>query len=251
MDINVKTFEQFSGPIDPRFLKLKNVVEQLDGKRVVFVTTSTRWSGSKEKPKSTQLAEKLAEKIYPTPQIINAASLVIFPCEGNVSTSPENDGNHCGTHGSVLKDREKNPGGFLRCWASVNNPSDELWKISKALYESDAIVFFGSMRWGSLDSIYKKVLERLTWIENRHTTLGEENPVKGKSAGVLIVGQNWNGAEELEKQKKILGWFGFQTPGDLFWNWQYTNDYKDETQESYIEAYESFEESLDRLDYFL
>jgi multimeric flavodoxin WrbA len=251
MDLNIKTFEEFSESIDPHFLKLKDAVESMSGKNVVFITTSTRWSGSKEKPKSTQLAEKLAERIFPPPQIINAANLVIFPCEGNISTSPENGGNHCGTPGAIMKDKEKNPGDFMRCWASLNNPTDELWKISKAIYESEVIVFFGSMRWGSLDSIYKKVLERLTWIENRHTTLKGENPVKDKSAGVMIIGQNWNGLDELEKQKQILEWFGFQTPTELFWNWQYTKDFKDESQKSYVDAYLSFEEHLDRMDYFL
>jgi multimeric flavodoxin WrbA len=251
MENSVKTFEQFSEPIDQRFLRLKGAIDFMAGKNVVFITTSTRWKGSKETPKSTQLAEKLAEKLGPSTQIINAANLVIFPCEGNVSTSPENGGNHCGTDGSILKDREKNPGQFLRCWASINNKTDELWKISKAIYESDVIVFFGSMRWGSLDSIYKKVLERLTWIENQHTTLGGENPVKDKSVGVMIIGQNWNGIEELEKQKQILKWFGFQTPNELFWNWQFTQNYKDESQESYIEGYESFEMNLEQMDNFL
>lgn len=248
MDINIKSFEQFFDATDPRFLSLRNAINFISGKRAVFITTSTRWSGSKEKPKSTQLAELISKKLERPAEIINAANLIIFPCEGNVSTSPKNDANHCGTMGSLLKDSKKNPGNFLRCWASLNNPSDELWKISKAIYESEVIVFFGSMRWGSLDSIYKKVLERLTWIENRHTTLGENNPVKDKQVGVMIVGQNWNGLEELQKQKKILEWFGFQTPDELFWNWQYTDDYKDETQESYIAAYEMFEEQLRLLD---
>jgi multimeric flavodoxin WrbA len=232
-------------------MRLLNAMDFIQGKKAVFITTSTRWSGSKESPKSTMLAEKMAEGLRPNATVINAANLIIFPCEGNVSTSPENGGNHCGVPGSIMKDKKKNPGQFLRCWASLNNPSDELWKISKAIYESDVIVFFGSMRWGSLDSIYKKVLERLTWIENQHTTLGGRNPVEDKSAGVVIVGQNWNGLEELEKQKQILGWFGFQTPDELFWNWQYTNDFKDESQDSYIDGYEAFERQLAMLDRFL
>lgn len=251
MDINVKTFEQFSGSIDPHWLELKESIEFMNEKRVLFITTSTRWSGSKETPKSTQLAEALSQRIYPGAQIINAANLIIFPCEGNVSTSPENGGNHCGVRDAIMKDEEKNPGQFLRCWASLNNPTDELWKISKAIYESDIIVFFGSMRWGSLDSIYKKVLERLTWIENQHSTLKGKNPVAEKSAGVMIIGQNWNGFNELEKQKQILEWFGFQTPNELFWNWQYTKNSTDETQKSYENAYFSFEQHLESLNYIL
>lgn len=251
MDINVKTFQQFSKPIDPHWARLRNAVEFMQGKNVLFITTSTRWSGSNEIPKSTQLAEKLSEKIYPGAQIINAANLIIFPCEGNVSTSPENGGNHCGVPGAIMKDPDKNPGQFLRCWASLNNPTDELWKISKAIYESDVIVFFGSQRWGSLNSIYKKVIERLTWIENRHATLNGENTVKDKSVGVMIIGQNWNGLNELETQRQILEFFGFQTPSELFWNWQYTQDAEDETQRSYVNGYLSFEKHLEQLDYVL
>lgn len=251
MDTNVKTFQQFAKPIDEHWLKLRHAIEFMTGKKTVFITTSTRWSGSKETPKSTQLAEKLSQNLYPNAQIINAANLIIFPCEGNVSTSPENGGNHCGTPGAILKDEQKNPGQFLRCWASLNNSSDELWKISKAIYESEVIVFFGSMRWGSLDSIYKKVLERLTWIENQHSTLMGENPVKDKSVGVMIIGQNWNGLEELEKQKKILGWFGFQTPDELFWNWQYTMQAEDESQKSYVNGYIDFEKHLEQIDHIL
>jgi multimeric flavodoxin WrbA len=248
---DLRTFQEFHGEIDPHFIRLKDSIDFLQGKKTVFITTSTRWSGAKEIPKSSQLAEKLAEKLYPSPQIIDASKLVIFPCEGNVSTSPEDGGNHCGIPGATLKDDFKNPGGFMRCWASLNNPTDELWKISKAIHESDAVVFFGSMRWGSLNSIYKKLLERLTWIENRQSTLEGENPVKDKYAGLMIIGQNWYGLHELETQKKILDWFGFKTPDELFWNWQYTKDYKDETQKSYINGYISFEKHLESLDYIL
>lgn len=251
MSYDLKTFEQFNKQIDPHFLKLRNSIDFLQGKKTVFITTSTRWSGSKETPKSSQLAEKLAEKLYPSPEIINAANLIIFPCEGNVSSSPENGGNHCGVKGAILKDEEKNPGDFMRCWASVNNSSDELWKIAKSINECEAIVFFASMRWGAANSIYKKVIERLTWIENQHSTLGGKNPVEDKYVGLMLIGQNWYGHHELETQKKVLEWFGFNAPDELFWNWQYTKDYNDETQKSYINGYLSFEKHLESLDYML
>jgi hypothetical protein len=38
-----------------------------------------------------------------------------------------------------LKDKEKNPSGYHRCWASIHNEDDELWKISKELFESDCV----------------------------------------------------------------------------------------------------------------
>lgn len=251
MEVNISSFQQFSKSIDPHWFMLRNAVEFMQGKRTVFVTTSNRWPGSKETPKSSQLAEIIAQHVFPNPVIIHAADLVIFPCEGNISTSPENGANHCGVPGAVLKDEEKNPGSFLRCWASINNPTDELWRVSKALYESDGIVFFGSMRWGSMNSIYKKLIERLTWIENRSSTLKGINPVKGKFAGLMMTGQNWNGSNELEMQKQVLDFFGFETPDELFWNWQYTQNAKDETQSSYVDAYFSFEEHLEKLNLFL
>ena len=35
-------------------------------------------------------------------------------------------------------------------------------------------------------------LERLTWLENRHSTLGEDNILKDIDAGLIITGHNWN-----------------------------------------------------------
>lgn len=250
MEGNVKLFEQFSPKIDPRFENLKKMIDFLSGKNVVFITTSTRSKKYGEVPKSYQLAEKIAEKVTPIPQIINAADLIILPCEGNVSRSPENGGNCCGVKEAVLKDKEKNPGNFLRCWTSLNNKSDELWKIAKAIDESDAIVFFGSIRWASMDSIYQKTIERLNWIQNRHSTLKEENPVKNKFAGVVAIGHNWRIKEEIKLQKTVLEWFGFKTPDELFWNWQYMEDLKD-TEESYIDAHIEFEKQLKQFEYLV
>ena len=60
MDINVKSFQQFEKPIDPHFLKLRDAVEFMVGKKVVFITTSTRWSESKQKPNNF-LLDKINE----------------------------------------------------------------------------------------------------------------------------------------------------------------------------------------------
>lgn len=138
------------------------------------------------------------------------------------------------------KDPLKNPSGHHRCWASINNKDDELWKISKELFESDCVVFFGSIRWGQMNSEYQKLIERLTWIENRHTTLGEENIVKDIDAGIIIVSQNWNGKQVLDTQKKVLEYFGFNVVKNLSWNWQYTDIDTDESKQSYIDATNQF-----------
>lgn len=165
--------------------------------------------------------------------MINLPDLNIFPCEGNISGF---EGNTCGVKDAILKDKAKNPSGFHRCWASINNKTDELWKVSKEIFESDVVIFFVSVRWGQTNSFYQKLIERLSWIENRHSTLGESNLLEEKLAGIITVGQNWNGDRVLETQKEVLEFYGFTVPFDLSFHWQYTPDLLDETEESYKKA---------------
>lgn len=228
-------FEAESGVFKP----LEKTIEFLKNKRSVFITTSNRWD--KELPKSSELAYVLAELIDSNVTILNAFNMNIYPCEGNVS---HRDGNHCGTESAILKDRKKNPDGFMRCWASLNNKDDELWKISQEIYYSDCVVFFGSVRWGSMNATYQKLLERLTWIENRQSTLKQKNPVKGKSAGLIALGHNWRGKEVLNQQKEILSMFGFETPKELFFNSQWTKDMYDESEDGYIKDSQDFDKNV-------
>lgn len=209
-------------------------------KKILFLTTSNRWNSEEnsEKPKSTMLAYEIAKRLDSSNiSIIEVPLLKIYPCEGNVSTK---SGNSCGVADAKKKDPLKNPSGHHRCWASINNKDDELWKISKELFESDCVVFFGSIRWGQMNSEYQKLIERLTWIENRHTTLGEENIVKDIDAGIIIVSQNWNGKQVLDTQKKVLEYFGFNVVKNLSWNWQYTDIDTDESKQSYMDAINQF-----------
>lgn len=215
-----------------------------DKKRILFLTTSNRWVGEKggEMPKSTKLAETIAAHVgKDRVTVVDASKLKIYPCEGNVSTAR---GNTCGEKKALLKDPEKNPSGCHRCWASVNNPDDELWMVSKPLLESDAVVFFGSIRWGQMNAYYQKLIERLTWLENRHSTLGEENLLKNIDAGIIAIGQNWNGDEVVKTQKQVLDFFGFKTPRELSWHWSHSHDPADERPESYVEAVKDFEETF-------
>lgn len=115
-----------------------------------------------------------------------------------------------------------------------------MWKISKELFESDVVLFFGSVRWGQMNAYYQKLIERLSWIENRHSTLNEENIVKNIEAGIIITGQNWNGEDVLKTQKDVLKFYGFKVPEYLSFNWQYTQDSKDETNKSYKDAIKKF-----------
>lgn len=211
-------------------------------KKILFLTTSNRWHGEEggEKPKSTLLAYEMAKRLSGSNiSIIEVPLLKIYPCEGNVSTKR---GNSCGVSYAKLKDPSKNPSGHHRCWASINNKDDELWKISKELFESDCVIFFGSVRWGQMNSEYQKLIERLTWIENRHSTLGEENIIHGIDAGMIVISQNWNSAEVLKTQKQVLEFFGFNLIEELSWNWQYTDNDTDENAQSYIDAAIEFEE---------
>jgi hypothetical protein len=105
-------------------------------------------------------------------------------------------------------------------------------------------VFFGSVRWGQTNAIYQKLIERLCWIENRHTTLKESNIVKNIQAGIILTGQNWNGENVVETQKQVLKFYGFDVRDDICWNWQYTNNANDETKESYKNAIKEFHEQI-------
>jgi multimeric flavodoxin WrbA len=222
---------------------LANTINYLSNKnKVLILATSNRWEGGDYEPaKSTQLAQFVTKKLGSKASFIDVSKLHIEICEGNVST---NLGNRCGLKDASLKDKDKNPSGYHRCWASINNQDDELWKISKELFQSDAVLFFTSIRWGQTNSIYQKLIERLDWIENRHTTLGEDNIVKNIDAGIIAIGQNWNGKNVINTESQVLKYFGFKIPSELAWNWQYTSNDLDESQESYKAAVESFDKTF-------
>lgn len=217
--------------------KVDRIISHCKGKKVLIITTSTRWEGDKEMPKSSILANEIASKLSNV-TVVDASKLHIYQCEGNVSTSK---GNSCGLKDAVLKDSEKNPSGQHRCWASINHSDDELWKISRPLLEADVILFFVSVRWGAANAIYQKVIERLNWLENRHTTLGEENIIGNKEAGIIAIGHNWNGGNVVELQKQVLNFYGFRVPEELSFNWQWTSDATDESQSGYKAERGAFE----------
>ena len=220
----------------------KTVIHLKTKKKILFLTTSNRWND--EVPKSSSLAYQIQEELGSDKvTIIDVSKLKIYPCEGNVSQMVK--GNHCGTKEAVLKNKEKNPSGNHRCWCSINNEDDELWKVSKDLLESDAVIFFGSIRWGKMNAMYAKLLERLTWLENRHSTLGESNIIKDIESGIISVGHNWNGKEAIELEKRILTFFGFKVPDELSWSYQWTKDYEDESQKGYKQDPIDFEKNFD------
>lgn len=243
--------EEFDPNLKKNDASYKNLVETVKflekKKKVLFITTSNRgeWAMKelKEDPKSTKLAKTIQSYLGKSKcTLFETIKLEIHHCEGNVSHF---EGNSCGVKKASLKDKDKNPTGNHRCWRNINNPTDELWKITKELFESDAVVFFGSIRWGQMNAQYQNLIERLTWLENRHSTLGENNILKDISCGIIAIGQNWNGKEVIDTQKQVLSFFGFDVRDELSWNWQFTNNPKDETQKSYKESGKDFNKTFE------
>jgi multimeric flavodoxin WrbA len=223
--------------------KLYNYLKKNQKKKIVFLTTSNRWEGDNELPKSSIIADELIKKLGSDRiELINVAKLKIFPCEGNVSTKR---GNTCGLKEAKLDDKEKNPTGHIRCWASLNNKSDEMYKVANAILDADIVIFFGSIRWGKMNAVYAELVERLTWLDNRHSTLGESNLLKDKEVGVIATGHNWNGEEAVKLEKQVLGFFGFKTPDVLSFNWQWTKDKNDESKKGYLEDFGDFLREFD------
>jgi hypothetical protein len=226
--------------IDPcsrliRYLERKN--------DILLLTTSNRYREHRwDVAKTTQLALRIRSHLKQAGKRVSrldVAKLRIHTCEGNISGRR---GNNCGVPEARLRDTGKNPTGQHRCWASINNKDDQLYKVSRKLFESQAVVFFVSVRWGQTNSVYQRLFERLSWIENRVTSL-EEAPIpqlKKLEAGIVLFGHNWNDEQVLETQKQNFKWFGWKTPAALSFNWQYTRDAEEESLESYLGAAGAF-----------
>lgn len=219
---------------------LKNTIKELEKyKKVLLLTCSNRGEevSKTQLPKSSILARVIHNNLDNS-TIIDVTKLKIYPCEGNVSRM---DGNVCGIKEALLDDPEKNPSGYHRCWASVHNPDDELWKVSKELFESDCVVFFASVRWGAANMFYQKLIERLNWINNRFIPYGEENIIKNISSGFIIVGQHEYGDDIAELQYNNHEYYGFNVNKELYWNWNAEDiEFDDETLQGYLDSYPEF-----------
>jgi len=235
--------------LDSKFKKqLERATRHLNRKsKVLLITTSNRAKESskdgQDRPKSTRIAEVVQRSLGAHKcTLVDVSKLKIYNCEGNVSSK---DGNNCGVRDSKLQDKEKNPSGNLRCWASYNNPDDELWKVVTPLLEADAVVFFGSVRWGQANAYYQKLIERLDWIENRWATLGERNIVKDIESGFIFIGHNWNVNNVVKTQKQVHQFYGFTPVDPLYFGWQFTEDADDESKEGYKEDVHSLDNIID------
>jgi hypothetical protein len=87
---------------------------------------------------------------------------------------------------------------------------------------------------------YQNLIERLNWVENRHTVHNESNIVKDIESGYICTGHNWNGSNVVDLQKQVHSFYGFKPNDDIYWNWQYTKDINDESQKSYKDSYKKF-----------
>ena len=226
--------------IDP----CSRLIKHLESKdHILLLTTSNRYSEHTwDVPKTTQLALRIRDHLKQAGRhvtLLDVAKLRIHTCEGNISG---NRGNTCGVPEAKLPDHRKNPTGQHRCWASINNKDDQLYKVSRELFKAQAVIFFVSTRWGQTNSVYQRLFERLSWIENRVTSLGEAPipQLKKLEAGIVLFGHNWNGEQILNTQKQNFRWFGWKTPAALSFIWQYTQDAEEESPESYLDAIEEF-----------
>ena len=230
--------------IDP-CLRFIRYLESKDD--ILLLTTSNRYrEHTWDIPKTTQFALRIRGHLKREGRrvtLLDVAKLKIHTCEGNISGGR---GNNCGVRQAKLGDHRKNPTGQHRCWASINNKDDQLYRVSRELFKSRTVVFFVSVRWGQTNSVYQRLFERLSWIENRVTSLGEAPipQLKKLEAGIVLFGHNWNDEQVLKTQKQNFKWFGWKTPAALSFNWQYTRDAEDESPESYLGAIEEFEKLL-------
>ena len=226
------------------FKVLANTIKELQQyKKVLLLTCSNRGEeiSKIELPKSSILAKVIHNNLKNS-VILDVTKLKIYPCEGNVSLM---GGNICGVKEALLTDTKKNPSGYHRCWASIHNPDDELWKISRELFQSDCVVFFASVRWGAANMFYQKLIERLNWINNRYIPYGEKNIIKDISSGFIIIGQHKYGDDITKVQLNNHDYYGFKVNDKLYWHWNAENvEYDDETLEGYIESYPEFFEDF-------
>jgi hypothetical protein len=193
--------------------KCRRLVKYLEAKNnILLLTTSTRYQEHPwDIPKTTQLALRIEKHLKQKGKhvtVLDVANLKIHTCEGNISAQR---GNNCGV-------------------------------ISRELFKSQAVVFFVSVRWGQTNSVYQRLFERLSWIENRVTSLGEKPipQLKKLEAGIVLFGHNWNDEQVLKTQKQNFEWFGWKAPEALSFNWQYTKDADEESPQSYSDAVAEF-----------
>lgn len=245
VNINMNIFKLSSAQNDLILSNYRDTCNFISDKKTLVIGCSNRWMHPNQKreiSKTEKLGRMIVKHGAKGSEYIHAESLKIYSCEANISRA---SGNNCGVADASLKDKNKNPSGDHRCWASINNKDDELWKISKPLLEADAVIFIAPVRWGQACANYQKIIERLSWIENRRTTLKDKNIVANINAGFICIGHNWNAENVANTQKKVLEFFGFKTPAELSWSYQWTKDSSDESADGYKKDAKDFDKMVE------
>src|SRR5262245_50914043 len=104
---------------------------------ILLLTTSSRYQEEAgDIPKTTEFAMRVQARLEGSGKrvtLLDVTKLKIYICEGNISSRR---GNNCGVPEAKLDDPVRNPTGHHRCWASLNNPDDQLHEVSRALFKS-------------------------------------------------------------------------------------------------------------------
>jgi len=138
--------------------------------------------------------------------------------------------------------------GEYRCWAhfnSIEDPDkyggkDEMSIIYDGINSADLVIFSTSTRWMNYSSLMQKIIERMDTYENRHSSFGEENPLKNKFCGVVVTGQHYQTQKVAENLQNVMRFFGFQVPNDGALVWQKTLDMNLEQDENNFESMRSY-----------
>lgn len=122
--------------------------------------------------------------------------------------------------------------GPYRCWAHKNSTddpgayggADEMHVLYDGIADADVVIWATSTRWMSHSAVLQRVIERLNTLENRVSVYGEESPLAGKRAGVLVAGQHYEGQKVASHLQEVFARLGFTVPPDAQMVWQRTLD---------------------------
>lgn len=129
--------------------------------------------------------------------------------------------------------------GKYRCWAtseSIEDPEkhggiDEMPVIYDGIIESDVIIFSTSVRWMNHTALFQKIIERMNTFENRHSVYGEKNPLSGKKAGIIVVGQHYQSQKVAANLSETMSLLGFNCSNSSIFSWQKSHNMNEEQAE--------------------
>lgn len=129
--------------------------------------------------------------------------------------------------------------GKYRCWAtyeSIEDPEkhggiDEMPVIYDGIIDSDIVIFSTSVRWMNHTALFQKIIERMNTFENRHSVYGEKNPLSGKKAGIIVVGQHYQSQKVAANLSEIMSLIGFNCSNSSIFSWQKSHNMNEEQAE--------------------